>query len=183
MKTFNSLALVVLLLTFTVACKNGNSSEATSEVAADNTTQMLSETPKSVDKMPGMATLSFKIDGVLVESMFPGTYILFVPAKKEVNIMAKTSIGQFNIIIDNVEGTGSFTLKGNSKNGGGLMMPDKMYEVKKTGTPFSVTINNVEEIKAISAPEAKAIRGTFEGTLMDTAGDTVIITEGKFNSQ
>ncbi len=63
------------------------------------------------------------------------------------------------------------------------MMSSQMYEVKKTGTPFTVTIDVVEPIAAYATPDAKAIRGTFEGTLMDTDGTTITITEGTFSSQ
>lgn len=67
--------------------------------------------------------------------------------------------------------------------GSGIMGVGKMYEVKKTGTPFTVTVDDVEEITAINAPEAKAIRGSFQGKLMGDSGNLVDITDGKFSTQ
>lgn len=54
---------------------------------------------------------------------------------------------------------------------------------KKTGTPFTVTVDDVEEMTAINAPEAKAIRGSFQGKLMGDSGNLVDITDGKFSTQ
>ena len=183
MKTISKFALVLLLITTTIGCKNNTSPEAEAETAQDTTAQMLSETPPPAETKPGFATLSFKMDGTLIEGTAPSVMAIYVPAKKEVNIRASTPKGLFAIIIDKVEGTGTYTIKGTSSNGGGLMMTDKMYEVKKSGTPFTVTIDTVEDITAVSAPEAKAIRGTFEGKIMDDDGNTIMITEGKFSSQ
>ncbi|MEH6765028.1 MAG: hypothetical protein V7655_11060 [Aequorivita antarctica] len=183
MKTLSKFVLVILLFTAIIACKNNTSTEADAETATDTTAQMLSETPTPAETKPGFATLSFKMDGTLVEGTVPSVMAIFVPAKKEVNIRGNTPKGLFAVIIDNVQGAGTYTIKGTSANGGGIMMTDKMYEVKKSGTPFIVTIDTVEDITAVSTPDAKAIRGTFEGKIMDDAGNTIMITEGKFSSQ
>ena len=132
MKTISKFALVLILITGTIGCKNNTTPESEAKTAEDASAQMITETPKSVEKIQGMPTISFKMDGELVEGEYPGTYIVFIPARKEASIISKTPKGQFNIIIDNVEGAGTFTIKGNSKNAAGLMMPSKMYEVKRT---------------------------------------------------
>lgn len=183
MKTLFKFTMVFLMIIATIACKNNTSTETQAETTADANSQMVTETPKPNDTKPGWASLSFKMDGTLVEATNPGTMAIFSPSKKEVNIRANTPKGVFSIIMGDVEGNGTYTVKNNSDNGAGLMMTSKMFEVKKSGTPFTVTINNVEEIKAINAPEAKAIRGTFEGKLMDEEGNSMMITEGKFSSQ
>ncbi len=183
MKTVSKLALVLLLITSTISCKNNTTPEVDAETAEDASAQMLTETPKPTNTQPGFGSLSFKMDGTLVEGTAPGTMAIYNPAKQEVNIRANTPKGLFAIIINKVEGTGTYTIKGTSNNGGGLMMTNKMYEVKKSGTPFTVTIDTVEDIEAVNAPGAKAIRGTFEGKIMDEEGNTINITEGKFSSQ
>lgn len=183
MKTTSKFALAILLFTATIACKNNATTEEESETSEDTTAQMLSETPTPAETKPGFASLSFKMDGTLVEGTVPSVMAIYNPVKQEVNIRGNTPKGLFAVIIDKVEGTGTYTIKGTSNNGAGLMMTSKMYEVKKSGTPFTVTIDTVEDIEAINAPEAKAIRGTFEGKIMDEEGNTIMITEGKFSSQ
>lgn len=175
-----SLLLVVFIVG--ISCKNSASTDVNSSAATS--TENAAKTNNANDKQTSVGYFSCKLDGVLLEALYPpGTAILFAPATKEVNIWGKTESGFMSIILDGVESTGTFTVKGNSKNGAGIMSGTKMYEVKKTGTPFTVTIATIDEITAIDAPEAKAISGTFEGKLMDQDGNIVEITEGKFSTQ
>ena len=109
--------------------------------------------------------------------------ILYVPKKKEVTIWGKTSDGIISIIIDAVETTGTYTIKGNSKNGAGIQTKSSLYEVKKSGTPFNVIIETIEDLKVSDNKEVKAIRGTFNGKIKDQYGKVVDITEGKFSTQ
>ncbi len=141
MKTMSKFVLVILIITATIACKNNTSTETEAETTTETTAQMLSETPPPAEAKPGFASLSFKMDGTLVEGTVPGVMAIYAPAKREVNIRSNTPKGLFAIIIDKVEGVGTYTLKGTSSNGGGIMMTSKMYEVKKSGTPFTVTID------------------------------------------
>lgn len=127
--------------------------------------------------------LECKVDGKLLKASDPGLIILYVPQKKEVNIWGKTSEGIISIIIDAVETTGNYTIKGNSKNGAGIQTKTSMYEVKKSGTPFNVIIESIEDLKVLNNKGVKAIRGTFEGKIMDQNGKVVEITEGKFSTQ
>ena len=127
--------------------------------------------------------LECKVDGKLLKASDPGIMILYVPKKKEVTIWGKTSEGIISIIIDAVETTGTYTIKGNSKNGAGIQTKSSMYEVKKTGTPFIVIIETIEDLKVSNNREVKAIRGTFSGKIKDQNGKVVEITEGKFSTQ
>lgn len=129
------------------------------------------------------ALLECKMDGALIKGQYPGVHVIYVPAKKEVSIMGKTTEGMISIIIDSVSTTGTYIIEGNSKNGAGVMTKGAMYEVKKKGTPFTVNIEVIEPFKVANAQGAKAIRGTFSGKLMDQNGKIVEITEGKFSSQ
>ncbi len=183
MKTVKTILFSMLLFTSILACKNEKSAESDSEAVSENSEQMQADAPKAMQAKPGFASLSFKMDGELVEGTIPGVMAIYNPAKNEVNIRGNTPKGLFAVIIDDVTGTGTYTIKGTSNSGAGVMMKTEMYEVKKTGTPFTVTITAVEDITAVHAPEAKAIRGTFEGKIMDDAGKTISITDGKFSSQ
>lgn len=127
--------------------------------------------------------LECKVDGKLVKASDPGLMILYVPQKKEVTIWGKTSEGIISIIIDAVETTGTYTIKGNSKNGAGIQTKSFMYEVKKNGTPLNVSIETIEDWKVSTNKEVKAIRGTFNGKMQDQYGKIVEITEGKFSTQ
>ncbi len=127
--------------------------------------------------------LECKVDGKLLKASDPGLMILYVPQKKEVTIWGKTSEGIISIIIDAVETTGTYTIKGNSKNGAGIQTKTSMYEVKKTGTPFNVIIETIEDLKVSNNRGVKAIRGTFSGKIKDQYGKVVEITEGKFSTQ
>ena len=138
------------------------------------------ETDTSVS---GVGYLTCKVDGTPLQANYPGINILYVPGKKEVTIWGQTPTGLISIIIDNVESAGTFTIKGNSTNDAGIMLNSKMYAVKKTGTLFTATIESIDDLAASSSPDAKAIRGTFQGKLMDESGNTVEITEGKFSTQ
>ncbi len=160
--------------------KNGTS-EPTRQNAAR--AENLLETQKSESAHSEGGYLTCKVDGIPLKAAYPGTMILFAPAKKEVNIWGKTPTGIISITIDNVENIGTYTIKGTSKNGAGIMNGTKMYEVKKTGTPFTVTIESIDALTAIHTPDGKAIRGTFQGKLMDQDGTIIEITEGKFSTQ
>ncbi|MEO6348586.1 MAG: hypothetical protein ABIO60_11830 [Aquaticitalea sp.] len=183
MRSLSKLALALLLITATIACKNNTTTEADAETATNTNAQKITETHELTKTTAGFASMTFKMDGTLIEATGPGVMVIYVPTKKEVNIRGNTSKGLFAIIIDKVEGPGTFTIQGNSKSGAGLMMQAQMYEVKKTGTPFTVTIDAVEDIAAYATPDAKAIRGTFEGKIMDKDDNTITISEGKFSSQ
>lgn len=185
MKTISRFALVLLLITTIIGCKNTTTPEADAETAEDVSAQMITETPKPTATKAGFGSLSFKMDGTLMEATVPGAIAIYIPSTKEVDIRGNTLKGLFSILMDNVEGTGTYTIKGNSKSGAGLvnMNTQKLYEVKKSGTPFTVTIDAVEDIASSANPDAKSIRGTFEGTIMDEAGNTITITEGKFSGQ
>lgn len=178
----HSISLLLVVFIIGISCKNSPSTDVNANAAAG--TETTAKANNANNKQTSVGYFSCKVDGVLLEALYPpGTAILFSPAKKEVNIWGKTETGFMSIIMDNVESTGTFTIKGNSKNGAGIMSGTKIYEVKKTGTPFTVTIATIDEITAIDAPEAKAISGTFEGKLMDQDGNIVEITEGKFSTQ
>jgi hypothetical protein len=132
---------------------------------------------------PQQGYLQCKMNGQLIEAVYPGIAILCVPGNKEVTVWGKTSEGMISIIIDQVEATGTFALKGTSNNGAGIMIKSAMYEVKKSNTPFTVTIEKIEELNLSNASGAKAIRGSFEGKLMGDDGSLVEITDGKFSTQ
>ncbi len=149
----------------------------------DPIVEIVAETQKSGTEQADGGYLTCKVDGVPLQAAYPGTMILFAPTKKEVNIWGKIPTGIISITIDNVENIGTYTIKGTSKNGAGIMNGTKMYEVKKTGTPFTVTIESIDALTAIHTPDAKAIRGTFQGKLMDQDGNIIEITEGKFSTQ
>ena len=127
--------------------------------------------------------LECKVDGKLLKASEPGLMILYVPKKKGVTIWGKTPEGMISIIIDAVETTGTYTIKGNSKNGAGIQTKSSMYEVKKSGTPFNVIIETIEDLKVFDNKGVKAIRGTFNGKIMDQNGKVVEITDGKFSTQ
>ena len=184
MKTISKFTLVLLLFTAAIACKNNTTPEADAdaETDAEANVQTITETPE-LTAPEGAALLSFKMDGELVEGTFPSVMVIYIPAKKEVMIRGNTPQGLFSIIIDEVGGTGTYTIKGNSKSGAGIMMASKMYGVKKSGPPFTVTIDAVDDVKAIKTEDGKAIRGTFEGKFMDDEGNTINITDGKFSTQ
>lgn len=131
----------------------------------------------------GAPSLEFKMDGTLVQSTGPGIMIICSPKNQEINIRGNTPVGMFAIVLDHVSGPGTYTVGKSANNGAGIMGVGKMYEVKKTGTPFTVTVDDVEELTAINAPEAKAIRGSFHGKLMGDSGNLVDITDGKFSTQ
>lgn len=175
MKIAYRILLLMLILTTALSLKKA--------IPSNPAIRLRSELHKSPATKTSAGYLTCKIDGVLLKAAFPGTMILFVPGKKEVNIWGKTPTGIISITMDNIETTGTYTILGNSKNGAGIMMGSKMYEVKKMGTPFTVSIESIDEITALSTPEAKAIRGTFQGKLMDEDGNIVEITEGKFSTQ
>ncbi len=183
MKTTFRISLLLIVLITGIFCKNATSTNAGAETSTATTVARVTETPKT--DVPNVAGgyFTFKMDGVPLQATHPGIMILYVPAKKEVNMWCKTPKGIFSITIDQVETTGTFIIKANSKNGAGIMSDTKIYQVKKTGTPFTVIIESIDEIKAINAPTAKAIRGTFQGKLMDDEGNMVEITEGKFSTQ
>jgi hypothetical protein len=174
----NSLLLIVLFLGISI--KSLNSADSKQYLISES--DMARGNQKSVSDSTNAGYLSCKMDGVLLQASFPGGIILYVPSKKEVNIWGKTPTGIISITIDNVESAGTYTIKGNSKNGAGIMVNSKMYEVKKTGTPFTVTIESIEGIKAVKSTDAKAIHGTFKGKFMDQSGKIVEITEGKFST-
>lgn len=176
MKSTLRISLLIIALFLGISCNNNpNSNQQRIESSSDS--------QKSVNSSEEGGYLSCKMDGILIKADYPGIAVLYVPAKKEVNIWGKTPSGIISITIDNVESTGTFIIKGNSKNGAGIMSGPMMYEVKKSGTPFEVKIESIETIKAINSPDAKAIRGTFHGKLQDLNGKTVEITEGKFSTQ
>ncbi len=127
--------------------------------------------------------LECKVDGKLLKASDNGLIILYVPQKKEVTIWGKTSEGLISIIIDAVDNTGTYTIKGNSKNGAGILTKSEMFEVKKSGTPFNVIIKTMEDLNVPNNKGAKAIRGTFSGKLKNDQGIVVEITDGKFSAQ
>lgn len=183
MKTTFRFSFLFIVLITGIFCKNAPSTHAGAESSTATTVAWATETPKTDATNASGGYLTCKVDGVPLQAAYPSVMILYVPAKKEVNIWGKTPKGIISIIIDEVESTGTFTIKGNSKNAAGLLNDTQMYEVKKKGTPFTVTIESIDELKAINAPKAKAIRGTFQGKLMDQGGNMIDITEGKFSTQ
>jgi hypothetical protein len=181
MITTNRLLLLLIVLISGISCKIGTSAYA--KQSASKTAEMVTELQKSDATNVSGGYLICKVDGIPLKAAYPGTIILYVPAKKEVNIWGKTPTGIISITIDDVETTGTFTIKGNSKNGAGIMSGSKMYEVKKSGTLFTVTLESIDELTISNSNGAKAIRGTFQGKLMDQDGNMVEITEGKFSTQ
>jgi hypothetical protein len=181
MKIIYTIGLLFLVLISSVSFKNRSPEATTPKNTA--IVEIVSETLKSETKNAIGGYLTCKVDGSPLQAAYPGTMILFVPAKKEVTIWGKTPTGIISIIIDNVETIGTFAIKGNSKNGAGIMNGTKMFEVKKTGTPFTVTIESIDALAANNSTEVKAIRGTFQGKLMDQDGNMIEITEGKFSTQ
>jgi hypothetical protein len=181
MHTTNKISLLILLAAL-CSCKQTGSAEATA-APAGAAPEVATQDASPATEKTGFPSLEFKMDGALVQGTTPGVMIDYIPAKKEVNIRANTPAGIFAILIDNVEGTGTYTIGKTSKNGAGIMGSSKAFEVKKSGTPFTVTIDSVDELSAISTPDAKAISGSFQGKLMDDAGNTVEITDGKFSAQ
>lgn len=181
MKTLLKITSLWIVLVASVSCQSNTSESANLKTLDAAITT--SETATADAPIASGGYLSCKVDGVLLEAAYPGIMILYVPAKKEANIWGKTPTGIISIIIDKVESTGTFTIKGNSKNGAGIMSGKTMYEVKKTGTPFTVTISSMENLTAINSTSGKAIKGTFQGKLMGPDGKLVEITEGKFSTQ
>ncbi len=175
------IAVFALLVAINISCKIDSSKEV--KLPEPLMEGQSPETQNSVSQKANFGYLSCKMDGVEIKAIQTGAMMLYVPDKKEINIWGKTDTGMISIIIDNVENTGTYTIKGNSKNGAGVMIGANMFEVKKSGTPFDVTIESFEEISAINSPNARAIRGTFQGKLMGQDGKIVEITEGKFSTQ
>lgn len=181
MKTLLKITLLWIVLATSVSCKNSTSDSAnlkTLSASISNSETTIADVPITKG-----GYLSCKIDGVLLEAGHPGFIIVYAPAKKEATIWGKTPTGIISMIIDNVESTGTFTIKGNSKNSAGIMSGTTMYEVKKTGTPFTVTISSIEDLTVINNSNGKAMKGTFQGKLMGSDGKMVEITEGKFSTQ
>jgi hypothetical protein len=181
MKTNISLSFFILVLISGIDCKIVNSADV--DKSMSTLARKRTELQQSASTKANTGYLTCKVDGIPLQAACPGAIMLYIPAKKENNIWGKTPTGIISITINNVETTGTYTIKGNSKNSAGIMSNSSMFEVKKSGTPFTVTIESIEEIAAVHTSDAKAIRGTFQGKLMDQKGKMVEISEGKYSTQ
>lgn len=174
MKNLLKVLFVALLVLTNISCTDSSQNATTSDA---------NEQIKGTVNELQQPFLECKMDGVLIKAILPGVMIIYNKEKKEGNIWGKTTEGIISIIMDEVEGPGTYTIKGNSKSGAGIIINKDMYEVKKTGTPFTVTIEAFQELNVSDAKGGKGMKGTFKGTLMNQDGKIVKITEGRFRTQ